>query len=63
MSLLFFQSEVEKASNLGFSEGSKGLPAPDALSPDLNETRFYAKAVNLLNECSSYSWIIEIFTL
>ena len=53
MSLLFLQSEIEKASNLGFSEGSKGMPPPDATGPDLNETRYYAKAVSLLNGCAS----------
>ena len=47
---LFLQSEIEKASKLGFAEGSKGLPAPDATHPDLNETKFYAKAISLLNK-------------
>ena len=47
---LFLQSEIEKASKLGFTEGAKGLPAPDAKDPDLNESMFYAKAVSQLNK-------------
>lgn len=47
---LFLQSEIEKASKLGFTEGAKGLPAPDATDPDLNESMFYAKAVSQLNK-------------
>jgi hypothetical protein len=47
---LFLQSEIEKASKLGFAEGSKGLPSPDAMSPDLNESKFYAKAISQLNK-------------
>lgn len=47
---LFLQSEIEKASKLGFAEGSKGLPSPDATNPDLNESKFYAKAVSQLNK-------------
>ena len=47
---LFLQSEIEKASKLGFTEGAKGLPAPDATDPDLNESKFYAKAVSQLNK-------------
>jgi len=47
---LFLQSEIEKASKLGFTEGAKGLPAPDATGPDLNESKFYAKAVSQLNK-------------
>lgn len=47
---LFLQSDIEKASKLGFTEGAKGLPAPDATDPDLNESMFYAKAVSQLNK-------------
>ena len=47
---IFLQSEIEKASKLGFTEGAKGLPAPDATDPDLNESKFYAKAVSVLNK-------------
>ena len=47
---LFLQSEIEKASKLGFAEGAKGLPAPDATDPDLNESKFYAKAISQLNK-------------
>lgn len=47
---IFLQSEIEKASKLGFAEGAKGLPAPEALEPDLNESKFYAKAVSQLNK-------------
>ena len=47
---LFIQSDIEKASKLGFIEGSKGLPPPDATDPDLNEAKFYAKAVSSLNK-------------
>lgn len=47
---LFLQSEIEKASKLGFTEGAKGLPASDAKDPDLNESMFYAKAVSQLNK-------------
>jgi hypothetical protein len=47
---LFLQSEIEKASKLGFAEGAKGLPSPDAVNPDLNESKFYAKAISQLNK-------------
>ena len=47
---LFLQSEIEKASKLGFAEGAKGLPSPDAVDPDLNESKFYAKAISQLNK-------------
>jgi len=47
---LFLQSEIEKASKLGFTEGAKGLPSPDAVNPDLNESKFYAKAISQLNK-------------
>jgi hypothetical protein len=47
---LFLQTEIEKASKLGFTEGAKGLPAPEATDPDLNESMFYAKAVSQLNK-------------
>lgn len=47
---LFLQSDIEKASKLGFAEGAKGLPAPEAKDPDLNESMFYAKAVSQLNK-------------
>ena len=47
---VFFQTEIEKASKLGFAEGSKGLPSPEALNPDLNESKFYAKVISLLNK-------------
>ncbi len=47
---LFLQSEIEKASKLGFAEGAKGLPGPDATDPDLNESKFYARAISQLNK-------------
>ena len=49
MVTIFLQSEIEKASKLGFTEGAKSLPAPDATDPDLNESKFYAKAVSVFN--------------
>jgi hypothetical protein len=53
MPSIFFQSEIDKASKLGFIEGSKGLPAPDATTLDLNEAKFYAKAISFLNKTAA----------
>jgi len=47
---LFLQSEIERASKLGLAEGAKGLPPPDANNLDLNESKFYAKAIDQLNK-------------
>lgn len=53
MPSIFFQSEIDKASKLGFIEGSKGLPAPDATTLDLNEAKFYATAISFLNNTAA----------